>query len=131
MHQPRDVLISLGMIFRGDIQLEGTEYDKQQDQPCRKRLEVRQPFCELRVGCEAQPVFGRRAAHLEPTLACVAFEMENFLSWSVPAACLSGLGVVNKRCAVGRMACLVLRRLVMADEPVESDGEDGYSCLPE
>lgn len=99
MHQPRDVLISLGMIFRGDIQLEGTEYDKQQDQPCRKRLEVRQPFCELRVGCEAQPVFGRRAAHLEPTLACVAFEMENFLSWSVPAACLSGLGVVNKmRC---------------------------------
>lgn len=44
MHQPRDVLISLGMIFRGDIQLEGTEYDKQQDQPCRKRLEVRQPF---------------------------------------------------------------------------------------
>lgn len=77
---------------------------------------MRQPFCELRVGCEAQPVFGRRAAHLEPTLACVAFEMENFVSWSVPAACLSGLvGVVNKmRC---RMACLVvLRRLVLADD---------------
>lgn len=75
---------------------------------------MRQPFCELRVGCEAQPVFGRRAAHLEPTLACVAFEMENFPSWSVPAP---GMSLRAWSCQQDSlcMACLVVLRLVLAD----------------